>query len=86
MAYIFYNKFCLFLIIIFQCVRDSRSLPIQTIRITKNHPEMTEWVHPIQKDTPLYISNNQIYTKIAVDRVQTSEKMYNVLLLATGMY
>ncbi|XP_053333807.1 semaphorin-7A [Clarias gariepinus] len=65
------------------CVRDSRSLPIQTIRITKNHPEMTEWVHPIQKDTPLYISNNQIYTKIAVDRVQTSEKMYNVLLLAT---
>ncbi|KAF5902552.1 semaphorin-7A-like isoform X2 [Clarias magur] len=66
------------------CVRDSRSLPIQTIRITKNHPEMTEWVHPIQKHAPFYISNNQIYTKIAVDRVQASdEKMYNVLLLAT---
>ncbi|XP_026775591.3 semaphorin-7A [Pangasianodon hypophthalmus] len=65
------------------CVGDSRSLPTPTIRIVRNHPEMTDWVHPIQKHAPFYISNNN-YTKIAVDRVQASdEKMYNVLLLAT---
>lgn len=65
------------------CVMDSRSLPIPTLRIVRNHPEMTDWVHPIQKRDPLYISNNN-YTKIAVDKVQASDKnFYSVLLLAT---
>lgn len=65
---------------------DSRSLPIPTLRIVRNHPEMTDWVHPIQKRDPLYISNNN-YTKIAVDKVQASDKnFYSVLLLATGMH
>lgn len=46
---------------------------------------MSDWVHPIQKYAPFYISNNN-YTKITVDRVNASnEKVYNVLLLATGM-
>ncbi|XP_036431928.1 semaphorin-7A [Colossoma macropomum] len=65
------------------CVKDSRSLPTATINIIKNHPEMTDWVRPIQKDSPFYISNNN-YTRIVVDRVQAAdENMYNVLLLAT---
>ncbi|XP_017563859.1 semaphorin-7A [Pygocentrus nattereri] len=65
------------------CVKDSRSLPTATINVIKNHPEMTDWVRPIQKDSPFYISNNN-YTRIVVDRVQAAdEKMYNVLLLAT---
>lgn len=47
---------------------------------------MTDWVHPIQRHAPFYISNNK-YIKIAVDRVQASDgKLYNVLLLATGMH
>ncbi|KAG7323953.1 hypothetical protein KOW79_011969 [Hemibagrus wyckioides] len=65
------------------CVRDSRTLPNPTILIVKNHPEMTDWVHPIQKHAPFYISNNN-YTKIAVDSVQASDgEVYNVLLLVT---
>ncbi|XP_060770881.1 semaphorin-7A [Neoarius graeffei] len=65
------------------CVRDSRSLPIHTMNIVRNYPEMSDWVHPIQKHAPFYISNNN-YTKITVDRVNASnEKVYNVLLLAT---
>ncbi|XP_062847783.1 semaphorin-7A isoform X3 [Trichomycterus rosablanca] len=65
------------------CVSDSRSLPGQTIRVIKEHPEMTDWIYPIQKRAPFIISNNN-YTKIAVDRVQAADdKMYNVVLLAT---
>ncbi|KAI5100516.1 semaphorin-7A isoform 1 [Silurus meridionalis] len=65
------------------CVKDSTSLPIHTMRIVRDHSEMTEWVQPIQKHAPFYISNKK-YTKVAVDRVKASdEKMYNVLLLAT---
>lgn len=71
---------------IFQCVEDSRSLPIPTMNIVRNHPEMNEWVHPIEKHAPFYISNYN-YTKITVDRVKAlDEKVYNVLLLATGMH
>ncbi|XP_062847776.1 semaphorin-7A isoform X2 [Trichomycterus rosablanca] len=66
-----------------KCVSDSRSLPGQTIRVIKEHPEMTDWIYPIQKRAPFIISNNN-YTKIAVDRVQAADdKMYNVVLLAT---
>ncbi|XP_026859109.2 semaphorin-7A isoform X2 [Electrophorus electricus] len=65
------------------CVNNSKSLPIHTITVIKNHPEMTDWIHPIQKHSPFYISNYN-YTKIVVDRVQAAdEKMYHVILLAT---
>ncbi|XP_007228310.3 semaphorin-7A [Astyanax mexicanus] len=65
------------------CVEDSRSLPTHSINIIKHHPEMTDWIHPIQKHTPFFRSNNN-YTKIVVDRVQAAdEQMYNVLLLST---
>ncbi|XP_060743168.1 semaphorin-7A [Tachysurus vachellii] len=65
------------------CVSDSRSLPNPPILIVKNHPEMTDWIHPIQKHVPFYTSNKN-YTKIAVDSVHASDgEMYNVLLLAT---
>ncbi|XP_072526806.1 semaphorin-7A [Salminus brasiliensis] len=65
------------------CVEDSRSLPTSTINVIKHHPEMIDWVHPIQKHSPFYTSNNN-YTRIVVDRVEAAdEQMYNVLLLAT---
>lgn len=68
----------------FQCVRKSRSLPLATINLVKNHPEMSDWVHPIHYTAPFYVSNNN-YVKIAVDRVQAADQhMYNVLLLSTG--
>ncbi|RXN15321.1 semaphorin-7A-like protein [Labeo rohita] len=65
------------------CVKKSNSIPISTLQIIKDHPEMRDWIHPIQKDTPFFTSNKN-FTKIAVDRVQASDdNMHNVLLLAT---
>lgn len=69
---------------IFQCVTNSRSLPLATVNMVKDYPEMSDWVHSVHYKTPFYVSNNN-YTKIAVDRVQAADqRMYNVLLLATG--
>eukprot|EP00066_Takifugu_rubripes_P016427 XP_011605693.1 PREDICTED: semaphorin-7A [Takifugu rubripes] len=65
------------------CVRNSKSLPLATINLVKNHPEMTDWVHPVHRTAPFYISNNN-YIKIAVDRVQAAAgRMFYVLLLST---
>lgn len=70
----------------FQCDRNSRSLPLATINVVKNHPEMNDWVHSIHYKAPFYVSNNN-YIKIAVDSVQAADqRMYNVLLLSTGMF
>ncbi|CAF98337.1 unnamed protein product [Tetraodon nigroviridis] len=66
------------------CNRNSRSLPLATINLVKNHPEMSDWVHSVHYTAPFYVSNNN-YVKIAVDRVQAADQcMYNVLLLSTG--
>lgn len=47
---------------------------------------MTNWVHSVHRTAPFYVSSNN-YTKIAVDRVQAADQqMYNILLLATGMF
>ncbi|XP_066524413.1 semaphorin-7A isoform X2 [Hoplias malabaricus] len=65
------------------CVEDSKSLPMATINVIKQHPEMNQWVQPIQKTSPFYISNSN-YTRIVVDRVKAADgKKYNVLFLAT---
>lgn len=65
------------------CVKNSNSIPLPTLRFIKDHPEMKDWIHPIQNETPFFTSNKN-FTKIAVDRVQASdERMHNVLLLAT---
>ncbi|XP_068459717.1 semaphorin-7A [Clinocottus analis] len=65
------------------CVKNSRTLPLATVNMVKDYPEMTDWVHSMHYTAPFYISNNN-YTKIAVDRVQAADQhMYNVLLLAT---
>lgn len=70
----------------FQCNRNSRSLPLATINLVKNHPEMSDWVHSIHYTAPFYVSNNN-YIKIAVDRVQAADlRTYNVLLLSTGTF
>lgn len=70
---------------IFQCVANSRFLPLSTISVVKDHPEMTDWVHSEHGSAPFYISNN-IYSKIVVDRVQAADqRTYNVLFLSTGM-
>ncbi|XP_016354652.1 semaphorin-7A-like isoform X1 [Sinocyclocheilus anshuiensis] len=64
------------------CVKQSNSIPISTLQIIKDHPDMKDWIHPIQKDTPFFTSNKN-FTKIAVDRVQASdESIHSVLLLA----
>lgn len=69
----------------FQCDRNSKSVPLATINLVKNHPEMSDWVHSIHYTAPFYVSNNN-YIKIAVDRVQAADqRMHNVLLLSTGM-
>ncbi|XP_054476238.1 semaphorin-7A [Anoplopoma fimbria] len=65
------------------CVKNSRTLPLATVNMVKDHPEMTDWVHAVHYTAPFYISSNN-YTKIAVDRVKAADQnMYNVLLLAT---
>ncbi|XP_074534186.1 semaphorin-7A [Halichoeres trimaculatus] len=65
------------------CVKNSRSLPLATVNMVKDHPEMSDWVHSVHTKTPFYTSNYN-YTKIAVDRVKgVDEHMYNILLLAT---
>lgn len=70
---------------VFQCVPNSRHLPLATISVVKDHPEMTGWVHSKDDRAPFYISSN-IYTKIVVDRVQAADqRTYNVLFLSTGM-
>lgn len=66
-----------------KCVPNSKTLPLDTIKIVKDHPEMSDWIHSIHHHTPFYISSNN-YTKIAVDRVQAADNsLHNVLLLAT---
>ncbi|XP_077372937.1 semaphorin-7A isoform X2 [Festucalex cinctus] len=65
------------------CVRNSRMLPLATVSVVRDHPEMSDWVHSVHSTSPFYVSNNN-YTKIIVDRVQAADQnMYNVLLLAT---
>ncbi|XP_076863636.1 semaphorin-7A isoform X2 [Brachyhypopomus gauderio] len=65
------------------CVKDSRSLPSETMNVIKRYPEMTDWIRPIQIHSPFYISNYN-YTNIVVDSVQaTDDEMYNVVLLST---
>ncbi|XP_061677486.1 semaphorin-7A isoform X2 [Syngnathoides biaculeatus] len=65
------------------CVRNSRALPLATISVVRDHPEMSDWVHPVHYSAPFYVSNNN-YTKLAVDRVQAADqRVYRVLLLAT---
>ncbi|XP_057693550.1 semaphorin-7A isoform X2 [Corythoichthys intestinalis] len=65
------------------CVRNSRALPLATIRVVRDYPEMSDWVHSVHYTAPFYVSNNN-YTKIVVDRVQAADqRMYSVLLLAT---
>ncbi|NP_001315437.1 semaphorin-7A isoform 1 precursor [Danio rerio] len=66
-----------------KCVENSNSLPIPTLKIIKDYPEMKDWIHPIQKDTPFFTSSKN-FTKIVVDQIRAlDENVYNVLLLAT---
>lgn len=65
------------------CVENSKNLPLDTVRMVKDYPEMVDWVHSVHYKAPFYVSNYN-YTKIAVDRVQAADhNTYNVLLLAT---
>ncbi|XP_065148136.1 semaphorin-7A [Paramisgurnus dabryanus] len=65
------------------CVQNSKSIPMPTLHIIKDYPEMNDWIHPIHKDKPFFTSTDS-YTKIAVDRVNASDgDVHNVLLLAT---
>ncbi|CAJ1056639.1 LOW QUALITY PROTEIN: semaphorin-7A [Xyrichtys novacula] len=65
------------------CVKNSKGLPLATVNMVKDYPEMADWVHSVHTAAPFYTSNYN-YTKIAVDQVKGANgDMYNVLLLAT---
>ncbi|KAM7396768.1 hypothetical protein PAMP_019781 [Pampus punctatissimus] len=65
------------------CLKNSRNLPVTTLSVLKDYPEMNDWVYSVNYKAPFYISRNN-YTKIVVDRVQAADQhMYNILLLAT---
>ncbi|XP_026168125.1 semaphorin-7A [Mastacembelus armatus] len=66
------------------CSKNSKSLPLATVSIVKDYPEMTDWVHSLHYTAPFYVSSNN-YTRITVDRVLAADQhMYNILLLATA--
>ncbi|XP_061077816.1 semaphorin-7A isoform X2 [Conger conger] len=66
------------------CVPNSRTLPVSTVRIVRDYPEMSNWIQPVHRHAPFYISANN-YTKIVVDRVTAADGVaHNVLLLATA--
>lgn len=65
------------------CVKNSKTLPLATVSMVKDHPEMADWVQSVHNKAPFYVSNYN-YTKIAVDQVQgADDKLYNVILLVT---
>ncbi|CAK6950988.1 semaphorin-7A [Scomber scombrus] len=65
------------------CVKNSKTLPLATVNMVKDYPEMNDWIHSVHYKAPFYVSSYN-YTKIAVDRVQAAdEHLYNILLLAT---
>ncbi|XP_035250891.1 semaphorin-7A isoform X1 [Anguilla anguilla] len=66
------------------CVPDSKTQPVSTIKALRDHPEMSDWIHPIHHQAPFYISANN-YTKLAVDLVSAANGVaHSVLLLATA--
>ncbi|KAK6476640.1 semaphorin-7A-like [Huso huso] len=65
------------------CVDNSQALKDDVLKVAKDHPEMSDWIHPIVKAAPFMISDRR-YRKIQVDRVTVpGQKPHNVLLLAT---
>ncbi|KAM9376319.1 semaphorin-7A [Pholidichthys leucotaenia] len=65
------------------CVKNSKTLPRETVTVVKDYPEMTQWVRSLHYKAPFFISSNN-YTKIVVDQVKAADQRdYNVLLLAT---
>ncbi|KAJ0028903.1 hypothetical protein NQD34_003900 [Periophthalmus magnuspinnatus] len=65
------------------CIKNSRTIPLATVSVVKDHPEMAGWVHSVHYNTPFYVSSYN-YTKITVDQVRGADNsVYNVLLLAT---
>lgn len=65
------------------CVKNSKTLPLATVSMVKDHPEMADWVQSVHNKAPFYVSSYN-YTKIAVDQVRgADDKLYNVLLLVT---
>ncbi|KAJ0069631.1 hypothetical protein NL108_011567, partial [Boleophthalmus pectinirostris] len=68
------------------CVKNSKNLPLATVNMIKDHPEMSDWVHSVHYKAPFYVSSYN-YTKITVDQVRgADDSVYNVLLLATGTF
>lgn len=65
------------------CVKNSRALPLATVRMVRDHPEMSDWVQSVHSKAPFYVSSYN-YTKIVVDQVLGADgKLYNVILLVT---
>ncbi|KAK7890987.1 hypothetical protein WMY93_022950 [Mugilogobius chulae] len=66
-----------------KCVKNTKNLPLATVNVVRDYPEMANWVHSVHYKAPFYVSTYN-YTKIAVDRVRGADNStYNVLILAT---
>ncbi|XP_048829009.1 semaphorin-7A-like isoform X2 [Brienomyrus brachyistius] len=67
------------------CVVDSTKLPLDVLRLVKDHPEMKDWVRPVNNSDPIVVSHHHQYKDIRVDRVNTSlGASYHVILLTLG--
>nr|XP_023675762.1 semaphorin-7A-like isoform X1 [Paramormyrops kingsleyae] len=67
------------------CVEDSTKLPQDVLRLVKDHPEMKDWVRPVNNSDPIFISHHHQYKHIRVDRVNSSlGDSYHVILLTLG--
>ncbi|XP_028814753.1 semaphorin-7A isoform X2 [Denticeps clupeoides] len=65
------------------CVKDSKTLPAETMNVIKEHSEMSEWIQPIHTEHPFHSSRYR-YTRILVDTtVDANKTTRHVLLLST---
>ncbi|KAJ8271970.1 hypothetical protein COCON_G00108290 [Conger conger] len=65
------------------CVTNSKEIPVDTLKVVRENPEMSDWIWPLHRQAPFYVSDTP-YTRITVDTVTDVDgRPHNVLLLAT---
>uniref|UniRef100_A0AAY4B468 Uncharacterized protein n=2 Tax=Denticeps clupeoides TaxID=299321 RepID=A0AAY4B468_9TELE len=65
-----------------ECVADSNKLSPEVLKVMKNHPEMEDWVMPLDRQY-LLLTKHRNYSRIQVDRAKgRGNKFHTVLLLA----
>ncbi|KAI1889470.1 hypothetical protein AGOR_G00163200 [Albula goreensis] len=65
------------------CIMKSRDIPLDTLKILQEHPEMSVWIRPLLRHAPLYTSSSN-YISITVDTVTAADgRPHNVMFLVT---